>query len=78
MRTTLNIDTPVLKEMKRLQAREGKSLGQLASELLADALARRRSPPPTRAFHWISQPMGARVDLEDKEALYALLDEGGE
>jgi hypothetical protein len=33
MRTTLDIDDPVLKEIKRLQRREGKSLGRLVSDL---------------------------------------------
>ena len=28
MRTTLDIDDPVLRELKRLQAKEGKSLGR--------------------------------------------------
>ena len=38
MRTTLDIDDPVLRELKRRQAREGKSLGRLVSDLLARAL----------------------------------------
>ncbi len=39
-RTTLDIDPTVLDELRRRQRHEGKSLGQLASELLADAIAR--------------------------------------
>ena len=77
MRTTLDIDQPILDELKRLQKREGKSLGQLASSLLAEALKREKSgasaAPP--AFDWISAPMGARVDLRDKDALYRALDQ---
>lgn len=38
MRTTLDIDDPVLHELKRLRAKEGKSLSRLASDLLARAL----------------------------------------
>ncbi len=74
-RTTLNLDQPVLDELREIQARERKPLGRLASELLTEALARRRSEvrePPR--LTWISQPMQARVDLEDKDALYAILD----
>lgn len=67
-RTTLDIDASVLRMLKRRQRVEGKSLGQLASELLAVAL--RSEPEPERApFTWVSSPMHARVDLADKEAV---------
>jgi len=67
-RTTLDLDATVLRQLKRRQEVEGKSLGQLASELLAKALADepRAEPPP---FEWHSQPMIAKVDLLDKEAV---------
>lgn len=75
-RTTLNIDTPLLEELRKMQQREGKSLGELVSELVAEALAyrasRRRSKP--QPFEWIARSMGARIDISDKEALYAALD----
>ena len=75
MRTTVDVDAPVLRELKRLQKVEGKSLGRLVSDLLAQALALRKARPSSRTpFQWISRPMGARVDLNDKEALHALLD----
>ena len=74
-RTTVNIDASVLRELKQRQQREGKSLGELMSELLVAALeASPRQPHPSRAFDWTTSAMGARVDLEDKEALYRLLD----
>jgi hypothetical protein len=76
-RTTLNLDTPLLEELKALQKKQRKSLGTLVSELVAEALAQRsrRSSPP-RKLRWTSRPMGARIDISDKEALYAALDEG--
>ena len=81
MRTTLDIDTPILEELKRLQKRldaPGKSLGKLVSELLTEALARRGGEVGEAAgFEWISKPMRARVDLEDKEAVQAVLDADG-
>ena len=79
MRTTLDIDAPILKDLKRLQRREGKSLGRLVSDLLAQALATRRtaSPPPP-PFQWISKPMQARVDMADKHALLDAMDDGGQ
>ena len=75
MRTTIDIDPPVLKELKRVQKAEGKSLGAVASELLALALADRRRPKSRARFQWLSRPMGAKVELADKEALHRAIDE---
>ena len=76
MRTTIDIDDPILKDLKRLQRREGKSLGRLVSDLLAQALAtRRRAPPPPPPFRWLAKPMRARVDLSDKHALLDAMDD---
>jgi hypothetical protein len=74
MRTTLDIEGPILSEVRALHLQEGRSMGAVVSELLAEALARRRSAPAEPAFHWISRAMNARVDLRDKEAVYAVLD----
>jgi hypothetical protein len=74
MRTTLDIETPVLKELRELQKREGGSLGALVSRLLAGALAGRGKRPSPPAFRWTSRPLRALVDLADKEAVYAILD----
>jgi hypothetical protein len=74
MRTTLDIESPVLKELRELQKREGGSLGALASRLLADALAGRRKRATAPAFRWVSRHMGPLVDLADKDALHAILD----
>ena len=73
-RTTIDIDAAVLRELKRRQKREGKTLGQLVSELLSSALDREPEPTPA-PFTWNSAPMGARVDLEDKEAVRRALEE---
>ena len=75
-RTTLNIDAPVLRDLKKLQKEEGKSLGRVVSDLLAAALVRHRKgsrrPEP---FRWIARPLHARVDLTDKEAVRAALEQ---
>jgi len=74
-RTTLNLDDPILRDLKRLQKKENKSLGEVASEILAEGLAHRnRNRPAARAFRWISRKMNARVDLADKEAVFRILD----
>jgi len=75
MRTTLDIDDTVLSELKRLQKKEKKALGRLVSDLLASALRQgdaNKSAP--RTFRWFSQPMEARVDLADREAMLEVLD----
>jgi len=74
MRTTLDIDDPILREVKTIHQKEGRSMGAVVSELLADALARRRTSRARPAFRWISRPMSALVDLTDKDAVYAVLD----
>jgi hypothetical protein len=73
-RTTLDIDATLLRELKKLQREQGRSLGKLVSELLAEALARRKTAPVPARLRWISRPMHARVDLADKEAVYSVLD----
>ena len=73
-RTTVDLDAAVLRDLKRLQKREKKPLGQLISEFVAAALAREtEGEAACRPFAWTAQRMGARVDLEDKEAVRAAL-----
>jgi hypothetical protein len=75
MRTTVDIDDPVLKEVKSLGKKEGKSLGRIVSDLLASGLrAQRAAPKGRKASGWITRPTGSRVDLADKEAVYAALE----
>lgn len=75
MRTTVNIDDPILKELKAIQQKEGKPLGRLISDLLAPALGERnRAKRSTRSAVWFSKAMGARIDLTDSEALYTAMD----
>jgi hypothetical protein len=75
MRTTIDIDDPILKEVKKLQKTEGKSLGRLVSNLLARALRERTTPSQKpKPSCWISKSMSARIDLADKEALYSAME----
>lgn len=74
MRTTLDLDPTVLRELKLRANREGKSLGRLASEVLSAAMqpeTRRRPPAP---LAWSTRPMTARVNLDDPEAVRRALD----
>ncbi|NJL19034.1 MAG: antitoxin [Bdellovibrionaceae bacterium] len=77
MRTTLDLEKPVLDKLKALQRKEKATLGQLASSLLAEAFQRRehgKESSPSAPLSWTTADMGARVDLADKEAVYRALD----
>ncbi len=77
MRTTVDIDDPILKDLKKIQKKEGKSLGRLISDLLARAIRERESPKGSaKSPRWISKAMDARVDLADREALYEAMEQG--
>jgi hypothetical protein len=76
-RTTVNIDAPILRELKRLQRKEGKSMGRLISDLVAQTLARMRTEKTVASpkLQWTARQMVAKVDIDDKEAVRAVLDE---
>jgi hypothetical protein len=74
MRTTLDLDGSVLEQLRARQRREGTSLGRLASELLAKALADTEDGAAPAPLAWVAQPMAPRVDLEDRDAVQAILD----
>ena len=77
MRTTIDITVPILEELKRIKQRNGGTLSELVNGLLAEGLKRPRPGAASRELAWTSQPMRASVDLDDKEAVYALLDDDG-
>jgi hypothetical protein len=77
MRTTVDIADPILEDVKRVQQLEGKALGKVVSELLAEGLAaraRKSKAVPTKKLRWLAKDLGSRVDLRDKDTLWALLD----
>lgn len=60
--------------LRRRGARESKSMGQVASEVLARALA--EADPAPGDFEWISRDLGRpMIDLDDDEAVRAELGE---
>ena len=73
-RTTVDIDRPVLNELKALQRKDRRSLGEIISQLLAEALGRRKAGLKKPTLRWVSRPMGTLIDLSDKETIYATLD----
>lgn len=74
-RTTLDLDPTILRELKRRKRASGRSIGSIASELLARALHEPDvNAAPPAPMRWRSAQMGARVDLEDKEAVRRALE----
>lgn len=75
-RTTIDLDPVVLSELRRRGATERKSMGQMASELLARALAETEPASVAEPFAWISRDLGrAMLDVEDAEAVRRALSE---
>jgi hypothetical protein len=72
-RTTLDLDATVLADLRRRAVAQGKSMGQVASEVLAVGLhdeAPGKQPP----LRWARKDLGLKVDLEDKDAVWRILD----
>ena len=76
MRTTIDLDPTVVNELKRRSKGAGKSMGQLASELLATSLKEQAGRPrDSGGLTWIAKDLGRPyVDLEDNDAVRTLLD----
>ena len=73
-RTTLKIDEGVLRSLKQMAAAEGRSLQDLANQLLRRGLAGPRAEPYTLHIEgWDAQPR-AGVNLLDRDALFDLMD----
>jgi hypothetical protein len=73
MKTTLNIDANVMKELKREAARQGRTMSDLvetALRLLLRPPHKHEPPPPLPSFHG----GGALVDIADREALYQAME----
>jgi plasmid stability protein len=76
-RTTVNLDASVLRALKRRAAAQGKSLGDVISEVVAPALASDGHTSRPSRFRWRTAHMGpSKVDLEDKEAIRMALGKG--
>lgn len=75
-RTTIDLDATVLRELKRRARAQRTTVGRLASELLARTLRGDADGQEVPRLEWQTAPMGARLDLRDKEALRRALDGG--
>jgi hypothetical protein len=78
MRTTVSIDDDLLKEAKVLAASSGKTLGQLVEDALRESLNQRKTSkqrPRVILPTFTGGGLMPGVDLEDKDALWELLDQ---
>lgn len=73
-RTTIDIDDPILNEIRAVQKREGRSMGKIVSQLLAEALNKQKTSAKQPKLKWVSRPMRSLVDLSDKDEVYRILD----
>lgn len=63
-RTTLDLDSAVLRELRTRSRLEHKSMGNLASELLACVLSDLNTPA-SAPLRWVSRSLGTpRIDLD--------------
>jgi len=73
-RTTLTIDDVLLRELKTRAAREGRSVQQVANELLRRGMKAAR-PAYRLRLHGSGAKLAPGVDLADRDRLLDLLDE---
>ncbi len=74
MRISIDIPISIMEELKRIQTKEGVTLDELVTGLLAEGIQARYAAQTGSELAWKSQSMRARVDLTDKEAVYAIID----
>ena len=74
-RTTLKMEADLLRRLKERAAREGRSMQELANELLRDGLNRREAPVgyEFRLDGWEAREQPG-VDLLDRATLFDLMD----
>lgn len=69
MKTTLNIDDSVMRQLKREAMRQGRTMSELVETALRLLFQSQKKPqdlPPLPTFH----SGGALVDIADRDALY--------
>ncbi|MCC7017556.1 MAG: ribbon-helix-helix protein, CopG family [Rhodospirillales bacterium] len=74
MKTTLNIDDRVMRELKREAAKRGRTMSEMVEAGIRLVLKKDRPPgeiPPLPSF----SSGGALLDYADREALYRAMDE---
>ena len=76
MRTTLNLDDALMRNLKRRAAETGRTLTSLVEEAIGSLLDGETEPTPDYRLRWVIVEGGARpgIDLSDRDALMDLMD----
>jgi plasmid stability protein len=78
MRTTMNLPDSLLERARRRAEVEGRSVTSLMEEALRDLLSRPTARPQVEPLPTDGIPDGRfLVDIDDRDALWAVLDEDG-
>ncbi len=74
MRTTLTLDDDLLRQLKEMAARQGKTLGGLVNDLLRQALAACSQQPAYQLEleNWEAEALPG-VDIFDRDKLFDLM-----
>jgi len=78
MRTTIQLDDQVFKEIKKIAAAAGKTLGSVIEEALRETLSRRRQSvedEPVELPVFEGKGLRPGVDLDDSSSLVDLMEE---
>ena len=74
MKTTLNIDDSVMRQLKREAVRQGRTMSDLVETALRLLLRRQKSPHTPRDLPTFKGG-GVFVDVADREALYKAMED---
>ena len=77
MRTTLNLDDSLMRNLKHRAAETGRTLTSLVEEAIRSMLDRETRPESDYRLRWVVVEGGARpgIDLTDRDALMDLMDD---
>ncbi len=73
-RTTVDLDSDVLKDLKQRAAREGTTLSRILNSIARLSLGRPRTRPRALRLPTIPGKPRPGVNVEDREALWDLMD----
>ena len=76
MKTTLNLDDRLMRDLKSRAAQTGRTMTEMVEEAVRDLLAREAETPSLEGFRWVTvKGCGRpRVDIADRDALYDFLE----
>lgn len=71
MRTTLNLDDALMRELKRHAAEKGTTMTETVEQALRDLLAREKQPAESHELRWVTVRGRLRpgIDLADRDSL---------